>query len=298
MRNFNVVGIGELLWDMLPEGKQLGGAPTNFSIFASRFGANSVVVSSIGKDLLGREIISYFQSNGLNTDYISIVDKPTGVVKVDLDDKGVPSYEIVGDVAWDYVSWNSKLETLAQEADAVCFGSLGQRNSCSKQTVKQLIQNTKPGCLKIFDINLRQAFYTKELIYESLRLANIFKVNNDEFEMLSVWLNMSGSVFDQLKQLLDKFQLDIIALTRGENGSLLIDKNEIVSCPAKKVEIVDTVGAGDAFTAAMTFGLLSNLPLENVNAFANKIGSFVCTQNGATPQLLDGLIDEYKAILQ
>jgi fructokinase len=281
-----VVGIGELLWDLFPAGKKMGGAPANFAFHAQSLGAESYVVSAIGSDKLGQEILDNLKKVDLTDQYIRTNKKhPTGTVEVNLDAKGNPNFVIHTDVAWDYISFSKKLSDLSVKADAICFGTLAQRAIQSRQTIKKVLQASGRQCLKIFDINLRQTFYTVEIIMSGLFLANCLKLNDHELDLLASILSLKGSENHILKTLLEKFNLDIIALTKGEKGSRLFTRTTESNLPASKIRIVDTVGAGDAFTAGLAMGLLQNRPLEQIHSNASKLAAYVCTQEGATPPL-------------
>lgn len=284
MHQFKVAGIGELLWDLLPNGKQLGGAPCNFAYHASRAGCDSFVVSALGIDGLGNEILYLFDQYALDKSYVEQTSYfPTGTVTVSLDANGIPSYNIHENVAWDNIGWNSSLEALAKDVDAVCFGSLAQRKTVSRQTILNFLNATKADCLRVFDINLRQAFYTEDIILKSLKLANILKLNDDELPVLAELFGLHGNDDDLLKQLMQKFNLKLVALTKGAKGSLLLTGNEESYLEVPKVKIVDTVGAGDSFTAVLVAGLLQNRKLKEIHESATQLAAFVCTQNGAMP---------------
>lgn len=285
-KSFKVAGIGELLWDMLPEGKQLGGAPTNFGYHAFHAGCDVIVISAVGADISGDEILERFDDLGLDKSFVQQTGSyPTGTVTVSLDTNGIPSYLIHENVAWDHISWNSLLEALAKEVDAVCFGSLAQRNPESRQTILNFLKSTKPGCLKVFDTNLRQAFYSREIILQSLELSDILKLNDDELPVVARLLDLKGSDDELLSQLMQLFGLKLIALTKGAKGSLLYTENEQSFMEVPKVEIVDTVGAGDSFTAVLVAGLLQNNNIKQIHDKATRVAAYVCTQKGATPEM-------------
>lgn len=283
---FKVAGIGELLWDMLPEGKQLGGAPTNFGYHAFHSDCRAFVISAVGADISGDEILERFDDLGLDKSFVQQTGSyPTGTVTVSLDTNGIPAYLIHENVAWDRIAWNISLEALAKEVDAVCFGSLAQRNPESRQTILNFLKSTKPDCLKVFDINLRQAFYSREIILQSLELSDILKLNDDELPVVARLLDLKGSDEELLSQLMQLFGLKLIALTKGAKGSLLYTKNEQSFMDVPKVKIADTVGAGDSFTAVLVAGLLQNHDLKKIHEKATQVAAFVCTQKGATPKI-------------
>jgi len=281
-----VTGIGELLWDVFPGGKRLGGAPVNFACHCGQLGAKAYPVSCIGRDELGTEIREVLTSLNVDHSYVAEdAEHPTGTVQVTLDEGGKPSYEICEGVAWDVVPMSGTLGDLAQKADAVCFGSLAQRSVVTRATIRQFLQMMRPGTLKIFDVNLRQSFYSREIIEESLELSNILKLSDEELPVLAEMFSLAGSVQDQLVSLLEMFGLILVAYTRGAEGSLLLGPGEVSDHSGTPVEVADSVGAGDSFTAALCMGLLNEDPLSEINDHANRVASFVCSQKGATPVL-------------
>ncbi|TSA37870.1 MAG: carbohydrate kinase [Porphyromonadaceae bacterium] len=280
-----VAGIGELLWDMLPAGKQLGGAPCNFAFHAMQAGCESYVISAIGQDELGTELIKTLNHLGLSDQYIQKNSFPTSTVTIKLDDQGHPDYTIHEQVAWDHIQWNAQIEKLAGELDAVCFGSLAQRSFESEHSVVSLISATKPGCLKVFDINLRQHYYTKEIIIQSINLSDVLKLNEDELPVVAGYTGLSGDIRSQLTQLLKQFNLRYIVYTMGSKGSIIVSADEYSFIEAPRIRVTDTVGAGDAFTAVFIAGLLKGYPLTEVHQKAAEIAALVCTKKGATPKL-------------
>ncbi len=290
MKRKIVTGIGELLWDMLPQGKQLGGAPFNFSFHASQAGCEAHVVSAIGDDDSGAEIIKSMAFLNLDDKYIQTSSCPTGSVEVKLNEKGHPDYTIIEDVAWDHISWDIGLAGLAQATDAVCFGSLAQRNSTSRRTILKFLETVSPNCLKVFDINLRQNFYTPGILLESLKHANILKLNEEELPVVASLFSLDGNSESQLVKLSQIFGLEYIAYTMGSEGSLLMGRGESSFVKAPKVEIVDTVGAGDSFTAVLVTGILNEIPLNDIHKKATEIAAIVCTCAGATPLIDKGLM--------
>jgi fructokinase len=283
-KKYNVVGIGEILWDLLPQGKVLGGAPANFAYHAHQLGAEGFAISSIGNDELGEEIIEQLSGFGLNL-RLEKVDYPTGTVIVKLSEKGVPEYEIIRDVAWDYLSLTPESYHLARETDAVCFGSLAQRNSVSRRVITDFVKLVPAKTLKIFDINLRQNFYNIEVIEESLKLANILKINDDELKIVTKLFGWADAKEEDLcKKILNSYGINLVALTCGTNGSHLYTRDDQSSLETPVVEVKDTIGAGDSFTAGMVMGLLTNKSLEESHAIAVELSAFVCTNNGAMPE--------------
>ena len=281
---YNVVGIGEILWDLLPQGKVLGGAPANFAYHAHQLGAEGYVISSIGKDELGEEILTQLSNYDLNL-YLEKVDYPTSTVIVKLSGKGVPEYEIIKDVAWDYLSLTPDSYHLASETDAVCFGSLAQRNSVSRKVISDFVKLVPANALKIFDINLRQKFYSRDLIEDSLKMANVLKINDDELKLITGLFGWSEASDEELCQnLLNNFGLKLVALTCGTNGSHLYTESEQSSLSTPIVEVKDTIGAGDSFTAGMAMGLLTNKSLKESHSIAVELSAYVCTHDGAMPE--------------
>jgi fructokinase len=278
-----VAGIGELLWDVLPTGKQLGGAPCNFAFHAMQAGCECEVLSAIGTDDLGNELKGIVKELGLSNRYIQENEFPTSTVTVKLDDKGHPDFFIHENVAWDHIRWNSDMEKLAKEIDAVCFGSLAQRKPESENSISSFLSATKPGCLKVFDINLRQKYYSKELIINSLNLSDILKLNEDELPVLEGFFGFGGSTEEKLDKLISKFKLKYVVYTLGSRGSYIKGQEEFSFMEAPVVKVADTVGAGDAFTAVFIAGLLTGIPLREIHKTATEISAFVCTQKGATP---------------
>ena len=287
-----VVGIGEALWDILPEGKKLGGAPANFAYHVSQFGLESIVVSAVGNDKLGKEILDNLTDKKLNT-LIDEVHYPTGTVQVELDNNGIPCYDIKENVAWDNIPFTENLKSIAEKTTAVCFGSLAQRNIVSRETINKflnLIPNKK-GTYKIFDINLRQGFYTKDILCRSMEQCNILKINDEELVTVSRLFGYPGiDLQDKCWILLAKYNLEMLILTCGVNGSYVFTPGNVSFVETPKVEVADTVGAGDSFTAAFIAALLMKKSVREAHQFAVNVSAFVCTQNGAMPQLPENYI--------
>ncbi|NBS52899.1 MAG: carbohydrate kinase [Spartobacteria bacterium] len=280
-----VVGIGEILWDVFPEGKKLGGAPLNFSHHCGQLGATAHPVSAVGADADGTEIRLILASKNLPDAHVQTdTAHPTGRVNVTLQN-GKPTYEILAEVAWDYIRFDQNLRDLASRADAVCFGSLAQRSPVSRATIQAFLEAMRPEALRIFDVNLRQNFYSKEILETSLRYANIFKLSDEELPTLAGFFDLKGQVSTQLQRLREMFDLRLVAYTRGGEGSLLVTANETSDHPGFPAEVIDTVGAGDSFTATLCMGVLQNLPLAEINQRACQVAAFVCSQSGATPSL-------------
>lgn len=282
-----IVGMGEALWDVLPEGKKLGGAPANFAYHMSQFGYDSVVVSAVGDDKLGNEILDNLAAKQLQHK-IEKVPYPTGVVQVTLDDAGVPCYEIKENVAWDNIPFTSALEELAQHTQAVCFGSLAQRSVVSRKTINSFLDAMprKEGQYKIFDINLRQGFYNKEILDESFNKCNILKINDEELITISRLFGFPGiDLQDKCWILLAKYNLKMLILTCGINGSYVFTPGEVSFVETPKVEVADTVGAGDSFTAAFIAAVLAGKSVAHAHRLAVDVSAYICTQNGAMPHL-------------
>ncbi|MCR5695601.1 MAG: carbohydrate kinase [Marinilabiliaceae bacterium] len=288
MNNSIVVGIGEALWDCLPNGKKIGGAPANFAYHVSQFGLNGYAISAVGNDELGTEIINVLQAKGVRN-IMSVVDYPTGTVQVKLDDNGVPQYDIKTDVAWDNIPLTEPMLNLAKQAKAVCWGSLAQRNAVSRNTIYKFIAALQPDALKIFDINLRLSFYTQEIIEQSLRKCDILKINDEELIIISQMLNGSASVYLETsraicEELIKRYNLKMLILTCGTQGSYLFTADGQSSFePTPHVAVADTVGAGDSFTGAFIASILSGMNIVEAHKIAVKVSAFVCTQNGAMP---------------
>lgn len=291
-----VVGMGEALWDVLPEGKKIGGAPANFAYHVSQFGLNSKVVSAVGEDKLGAEILENLQAKKLKMQ-IETVPYPTGTVQVELDAEGVPCYDIKEGVAWDNIPYTKDLDELAHQACAVCFGSLAQRSVVSRNTINAFLDAMPhdANVLKIFDINLRQSFYTKEILCNSFKRCNILKINDEELVTVSRMFGYPGiDLQDKCWILLGKYNLKMLILTCGVNGSYVFTPGEMSFVETPKVEVADTVGAGDSFTAAFVAAILSGKTVREAHELAVETSAYVCTQNGAMPELPAELIKRLK----
>lgn len=282
-----VVGMGEALWDVLPEGKKIGGAPANFAYHVSQFGLPSCVVSAIGDDALGKEIIENFTSKGLDQ-LIAEVPYPTGTVQVEIDQTGIPLYDIKENVAWDNIPYTEHLDALAKRTKAVCFGSLAQRNVVSRETINHFL-DTMPkddDSLIVFDVNLRQGFYNKEILCKSIQNCNILKINDEELITVSRMFGYPGiDLQDKCWILLGKYNLKMLILTCGINGSYVFTPGNVSFQPTPKVEVADTVGAGDSFTAAFIASVLKGKSVTEAHTIAVKTSAYVCTQKGAMPIL-------------
>lgn len=282
-----VVGMGEALWDVLPEGKKIGGAPANFAYHVSQFGLPSCVVSAVGDDTLGNEIIENFTSKGLNYN-IARVPYATGTVQVEIDQAGIPQYEIKENVAWDNIPYTESLEELARKTKAVCFGSLAQRNVVSRNTINSFLDAMPKDddTLVVFDVNLRQGFYNKDILCDSMTRCNILKINDEELVTVSRMFGYPGiDLQDKCWILLGKYNLKMLILTCGINGSYVFTPGSVSFQPTPTVEVADTVGAGDSFTAAFIASLLKGKSVAEAHACAVKTSAFVCTKMGAMPIL-------------
>jgi len=283
-----VVGLGELIWDILPGGKQLGGAPTNFAYFSRLLGNESIIASRIGDDALGREASQLLSRLGVSTKYLQVDRKhPTGTVRVRLDERGEAIFAMNENSAWDYLEWTDEWEKLALQADVVCFGTLGQRADPARQTITRFLELTRPGALRVFDVNLRHSFFDAGMLEKFLRLASIVKLNLAEFHTLGRMFEFGENAEEEVlaMHLLNKFDLELVAVSRGERGSLLVTKDEACEHPGIRVRVRDTIGAGDAFIATLIHYYLRRAPLADISETANRVAAWVATQEGATPTL-------------
>ncbi|MBR5298233.1 MAG: carbohydrate kinase [Parabacteroides sp.] len=285
-----VVGIGELLWDMLPSGKKAGGAPINFVYHASQLGAEGYAVSAVGNDDLGNELLHELEANSIQH-IIEKVPYPTSTVQIFLKD-GIPNYEIKESVAWDYLALTTKIIDLVEDADAICFGTLGQRFKQSKDTIQRILSFVSEDAYRVFDINLRQHYYTKELIEESLYLANVFKINDEELLIVKDLFQLDGTEKETVHWFMEHYNLRMVVLTAGASCSTIYTKEEVSILPTPKVEVVDTVGAGDAFIGALIVSLLKGASLREAHECAVEIATYVCTQEGAWPTYKDKINKE------
>ena len=286
-----VVGMGEALWDVLPEGKKLGGAPANFAYHVSQLGLDSCVVSAVGDDKLGHELMDNLNGRGMQC-LIEQVPYPTGTVQVELDEAGIPCYNIKENVAWDNIPFTPRLEALALRTQAVCFGSLAQRSIVSRETINRFLDLMPDGDgqLKIFDVNLRQSFYTKDVLCASMRKCNILKINDEELVTVSRMFGYPGiDLQDKCWLLLGKYNLRMLILTCGVNGSYVFTPGEFSFVETPRVQVADTVGAGDSFTAAFVASILKGKSVGEAHKLAVEVSAYVCTQNGAMPVLPDDL---------
>ena len=283
--SFKVAGIGEVLWDLLPSGPQLGGAPVNFAYHARQMGADVGVITRVGKDGHGREILRRFEKMNIGTGAVQLDDElPTGVAAVSIDG-GTPHFTINNNAAWDALRISEEALETVRGASAISFGTLAQRTENAASVVQRLVAATSPKALRVFDVNLRQSFYSREVLERSLEIANVLKLNEHELATLAPIFELKGDAGQKIEQLAGRFDLRLVALTRADKGSLLHQFGAWSELPGRKMEIVDTVGAGDAFTAALVMGMLRQLPLHEIHRIAAEVAGFVCSCPGATPVL-------------
>lgn len=280
-----VVGLGEILWDLLPSGRQLGGAPANFAYCSHLLGNRAVVASRVGLDDLGREVRDRLLHSGITDQFLqSDQEHPTGTVHVQLDSAGQPKFEIAENSAWDFLRWSDLWQSLAQSADAVCFGTLAQRSPESHDTILNFLDATRLEALRVFDVNLRQSFYSAEILHQSIKRAKVVKLNHEEVLRVGELLEIDSSdAIAFCREMLQKFDLRLVCITRGAKGSLLCDRQSADEHLGFRVQIKDTVGAGDAFTAGLVHQLLREVPLAEMNDLANRMGAWVASNSGAMP---------------
>jgi fructokinase len=280
-----IVGLGEVLWDLLPSGKQLGGAPANFAYMANVLGDRGVVASRVGADALGREARDAMDTLGITTCYVEEdAFRPTGTVEVRVDAAGQPEFTIAESVAWDALEWTPQWAELASKADVLCYGSLAQRAPASRATIRRFLEAAPLATLRVYDVNLRHTFFTKDVLHESLQLAHVVKLNDQELPRIADLLALGGSTYEERAQrLLQAYHLRLVCITRGDRGSLLLADGKSASHPGFKIKVADAVGAGDAFTACLAHNFLRGAPLDQINEEANRLAAWVATQVGATP---------------
>jgi fructokinase len=279
-----IVGLGEILWDIMPDGKVMGGAPANFTYHCSQLGAESYLISAIGNDELGKEILLKMESLNQSTRYLHVVSySPTSKVSVKLDSNGDPSYIIHECVAWDHLPVLDVAVELVSRADALCFGSLVQRSPASRKSIHAYLTAAPESCLRVFDINLRQNYYSPEVIHDSLEATNLLKLNVDELLIIKNLFSLQGNEEEQVASIMKKHRLELVALTRGADGSTLYTSSERSDHKSATVHTADTVGAGDSFTAALVLFYLKGMELKEIHSRASALAAFVCTQKGATP---------------
>ncbi len=291
MAQYTLIGIGEILWDEFANYKVLGGAPTNFAFHANGLGAKGMIVSAVGNDKSGDEIINLLNKKELAHQLSIDENHPTGSVSVTIDKNGSPAYIIHENRSWDFFTFESVHQQIAQQADAICFGSLAQRNVISGSAILKFIQSTRKDCLKIFDINLRQNYYTRDTIFKLIGLSDILKLNHEELDIVRTMFLNAENETDNLEELIALFDLKLIVLTKGKDGSrIFIGKTNDSVYRSKPVEVLDSVGAGDSFSAVVALGYLKGLSLDKINRCASRVAAFVCSQKGATPKIPDNII--------
>ena len=294
------VGIGEVLWDVFPDGTHhLGGAPLNFAYHANGLGGSGFIASRTGDDDLGARIVSELSKSALATHYLQTDPaKPTGTVSVSLSEAGVPSFTIHEDVAWDAIEMTADLAKLAGEADAVCFGTLAQREETSRATIREFLE-LAAGARRIFDVNLRQGFYSKQILDDSLGLCSVAKMNDAELEIIAGTLDLApGEEIDRLRELVSRYELEAAALTMGAAGCLIVSRAGAVSGRAPEIRVADSVGSGDAFAAALAIGLAEGMLPEKLVRFCNLAGAYVAAHPGATPAVNRESLEDFGRSLE
>jgi fructokinase len=280
-----MIGLGEVLWDLFPHAAHFGGAPANFAVHAQSLGARGAVASAVGHDELGDQALDILRDKGLDTRGMQRNRFPTGRVDIKVDAEGKPSYTFASDVAWDHLEWTTAWEQLAAEADAVCFGTLAQRSTASRLTVSRFLKNVPSRALRVFDVNLRGDFYNDSVVLQSIEACDVLKLNEDELPIVARACGVQAEGEAAVQQLISRFDLQLVALTLGAAGAVLVTPRSRVHAAAEPVTIRDTVGAGDSFTATMILGWLRGLPLASIGECATRVAAYVCTQAGATPPL-------------
>jgi fructokinase len=288
-----VVGVGEVLWDILPERTCLGGAPTNFAYITSLMGDQGIVASRVGQDSQGIEALRRMEELGLDIDHVQTDrEQRTGIVNVQVDGNGQPKFEIAHPVAWDFLEWTPDWQRLAEQADAVCFGSLAQRSETSRTTIRKFVRATVPGTLKVFDVNLRQSYYSPEILADSMKLADIVKFNDDELPKIMGLIKIPHKdALSSAQRLIREYDLKVVCITRGGRGSLLVREGDASEHPGFKVRVADTVGSGDAFTAGLVHEYLHGASLDLMNEVANLVGAWVASEVGAMPAPKRGALE-------
>ncbi len=287
-----VIGLGEVLWDCFPDSRRPGGAPANVAYHAAQLGHRGIVVSRVGDDVLGRELRKYLAERGLDTQYIQTdPDRPTGRVTVNTSNPDRPTFIIHEDAAWDSLEFNQELEQVLAGASAVCFGTLAQRSQISRQTIHRCLTVAR-NALIVYDVNLRQLWYRREWIEQSLHAAAVVKLNSDEVSVLASLLQLGTSEPRQFAAALQRgFGIQIVCITRSEDGCLVVGPQEVADVRGRDVEVLDAVGAGDAFTAAFISGILRQWPLSAAAALANEVGTLMVTRPGAMPTIAEELAE-------
>ena len=288
-----VVGLGEVLWDLFPGRACLGGAPANFAYITTLMGDQGIVASRVGQDSQGIEALRRMEELGLDIDHVQ-TDRQhrTGIVNVQVDGNGQPKFEIVHPVAWDFLEWTPDWQRLGQHADAVCFGSLAQRSETSRATIRRFIGAMAPGTLRVFDVNLRQSYYSPQILADSMRVADIVKFNDDELpKIMSLIKIPHKDTLSSAQRLIHEYDVKVVCITRGGRGSLLVRERDQSEHPGFKVRVADTVGSGDAFTAGLVHEYLHGAPLDLMNEVANLVGAWVASEVGAMPTPKRGALE-------
>lgn len=295
MKSDLVVGLGEVLFDVLPDGRKLGGAPANYAYHVSQFGFDACLVSAIGEDEAGREVIDTFQRIGLNSQ-LAKVDYPTGTAVATLDREGAATYDIKEGAAWDNIPWSQELEQLAHRTQAVAFGSLAQRSATSRATINRFLDSMpeREGTLKIFDINIRKNFYTRDIIESSLRKCNVLKLNDEELVLLGRLFGYPGFDLEaKCRRIMGDYDVPMLILTCGVNGSHVFSPDTTSNLPTPRVQVIDTIGAGDSFSAAFSASILLGKSLKQAHRKATEVSAYVCTQRGAMPKLPRAILETW-----
>lgn len=296
---YKIVGLGELLWDLLPSGRKLGGAPANFAYITNLLGDEGIPASRVGQDDLGTQAIQHLMERGLPIEYLQRDPAhPTGTVNVEIDSAGQPRFDIIEPVAWDFLQWTPQWQQLAAAADAVCFGSLAQRSAGSRATIRAFVESTRPDAAKIFDVNLRQCFFNADVLTGSMQLATIVKLNHEELPRIMHLLEFEHQDEESsARRLIETYSLKMVCVTCGDRGGLLVSPTDVSRHPGLRVTVADAVGAGDAFTAAMVHHYLRGATLDEMNEKANRVGAWVATQSGAMPAPPPGGIEQALAAI-
>lgn len=293
-----VVGLGEVLWDLLPAGARLGGAPANFACAATQLGDRGALASRVGRDAEGFEALRRLRDRGLRVEWVQLDEaRATGAARVSLGADGQPRFGIAEGAAWDFLEWTPEWESLAALSDAVCFGTLAQRRAPARETLRRFLRATRPEALRLFDANLRQTFYTADVLSESLSLCQVAKLSSEELRRVAGLLRLGGGgELARARRLIREFDVRLVAVTRGARGSLLVTGKGTFEHPGFKVQVRDAVGAGDAFTAALTYQYLRGAGLERMSEAANRLGAWVASQEGATPPLTDEIREQVSGL--
>lgn len=290
-----IAALGEILWDLFPDGARFGGAPANFAHHAASFNAEVWLVSGVGNDPLGNEAVQNLTRSALNLKHVSVMDSyPTGSVQITLNSKGEADYRFGEDEAWDHLDVSPTLDELAVRCDAVCFGTLGQRHQDSRKVIERFIHLTNKKCFRVLDLNLRSPYIDPMVVHTSLNLANVLKLNDEELDYLASQFALPGKTHQaRVQELADRFDLQAVALTLGAQGAILYRDGMFFHVEAGRVEVADTVGAGDAFTAVVVMGLVLGSDFNEVAKSACRVAEYVCGQSGATPIIPEAIVPTF-----